>query len=134
MSELAVKGARLQKNQQNSGKPALQPGEIALAFGVSPERWQQAQLALKASEVNNMNGQLQYSSGFDRVNEDPQLDWLRSPGQQVLLKGHFIDGVALKTLAETMVISPCRIKRALQDAIQELHRMVQQSGEVSIKG
>lgn len=95
-------GALLQMNQHNSGKPALQPGEIAPALSVSPERWQQAQLALKASEVNNLNGQLQYSSGFDRVNEDPQLDWLRSAlqqierCQQVLLKRHLIDGVAQK--------------------------------------
>ena len=40
LSDLAVKGARLQKNQQNSCKPAVQPGEIALASDVSPERWQ----------------------------------------------------------------------------------------------
>ena len=139
LRDLAVKGKRLQERDRQDGKLNLQPKDIADALGVSLQRWEQAQLALQANEVSSLEGVQPPANTQYTDREDPQRDWLRSAlhqldrRQQTLLQRHFIDGITLKELAETMVLPPSTIKRRLLNAIQLLRGMAAQSADVVIR-
>lgn len=139
LRDLAVRGRRLQEQRHHNGLPELGAKAIAEALGVSPKRWMQAQLANTHGAVVSLDGALQ-----DRhptaATDDPQREWLKHAleqldnEQQQLLKRHYIDGISLRALAETMALSPSKVRASVRNALGRLRQMAEHSSDVAITG
>ena len=134
LKDLAVRAARLSRDQHQKGQPRLSQQCLARRLGVTESRLQDALTALAC--VRNQSLDATPGEPVDEPTLDGQRDWLMQamnelePEQQRALQAHLIDGQSLREVAQQQNGHATRLRAVIQTAIARLQELAVRDGEL----